>query len=109
MIKRNKIKGDTLSEHIHHRKRFFTVRNAKHLIAMKHLHDLFLKLNILKYDQTLNEFENNSAKSSSRISSTRNIICSYTPLDELFNKNNDMINKQPISKETINNLIYHSK
>jgi hypothetical protein len=26
---------------------------------MKHLRDLFLKLNILKYDQTLNKFGNN--------------------------------------------------
>lgn len=188
MIKRNKTKGDTPSEHIHHRKRRFTVRNAKHLIAMKHLHELFLKLNILKYDQSLNEFGNNcticleqfkykvsvvkgicghifhekclkellykdinkdehkcpncngnlveeeshtgsrkakrrltaililnnknqienSARSSSRTSSTRNIICSHTPLDELFNNNNDMINKQPISKETIDNPISHS-
>jgi hypothetical protein len=59
MIKRNKTRGDTPSEHIHHRRRRFTVRNVKHLIAMKHLRDLFLKLNILKYDQTLNKFGNN--------------------------------------------------
>jgi hypothetical protein len=29
-------------------------------------------------------------------------------LNEFFNKNNDMINKQPISKETINNPIFYS-
>ena len=57
MIRKNK--NNLRSENDHHRERRSSHRNARHLINMKHLHDLFLKLNILKYTHSLNEFGNN--------------------------------------------------
>lgn len=58
LIMKYKNKEKLTVEDMPRRRRHFTRRNTRHLINSKHLHDLFLKLNILKYDNSLNEFGN---------------------------------------------------